>query len=203
MPDSPSTHQLEAWLVRAQGGEPAAWNQLLSHAEGRLRALASRLLAGFPRVRRFEDTDDVLQNAVLRLVRAVEEVKPPSLRDFLGLASLQIRRELLDLSRHYYGPLGHGANVDSVGSKHPAREPAGELSDDAELEQWTELHRRVDELPEPERETFDLLYYQGLPQAETATLLGVSIRTVQRRWQSALLLLHERVEAATRVTMNG
>jgi RNA polymerase sigma-70 factor (ECF subfamily) len=188
----PSTHQLEAWLVRAHGGDAAAWNQLLRQSEGRLRVLASRLLLGFPRVRRYEDTDDVLQNAVVRLVRAVEEVKPRDLRDFLGLASLQIRRELLDLARHYFGPHGHGANVDSVGAGH-AFQPAAASSDAAELEQWTELHRRVGELPDLERETFDLLYYQGLPQAETAAILGVSIRTVQRRWQSALLLLHEEI----------
>ena len=32
-------------------------------------------------------------------------------REFLGLATLQLRRELIDLSRHYRGPLGVGANT--------------------------------------------------------------------------------------------
>ena len=35
-----------------------------------------------------------------------------------------------------------------------------------------------------------LLYYQNLPQAVAAELLGVSVRTVQRRWHAALEKLH-------------
>lgn len=48
-------------------------------------------------------------------------------------------------------------------------------------------------LPEEEREIFDLLWYQGLTQAEAANLLNISDRTVKRRWQSARLLLHDRL----------
>jgi RNA polymerase sigma-70 factor (ECF subfamily) len=44
-------------------------------------------------------------------------------------------------------------------------------------------------LPAQERELFDLLWYQGLNQTEAADLLGVCVRTVKRRWQSARLLL--------------
>ena len=50
------------------------------------------------------ETGDVLQNALVRLLRAIEEVKPQTPRDFLTLATLQIRRELLDL----HGPYGPG-----------------------------------------------------------------------------------------------
>jgi len=35
-----------------------------------------------------------------------------------------------------------------------------------------------------------LLYYHGLSQVEAAAQLHVSVRTVQRRWQKALLELH-------------
>ena len=55
---------------------------------------------------------------------------------------------------------------------------------------WTEFHRQIDRLPDEEREIFDLLWYQGLSQAEAASLLKVSERTVKRRWQSACLKLH-------------
>jgi DNA-directed RNA polymerase specialized sigma24 family protein len=36
----------------------------------------------------------------------------------------------------------------------------------------------------------DLLFYQGLPQADAAAILGVTVRTVQRRWHDALIRLH-------------
>ena len=45
-------------------------------------------------------------------------------------------------------------------------------------------------LPAEERDVVGLLFYHGLPQAEAAALLGVTVRTVQRRWQAALVKLH-------------
>ena len=40
---------------------------------------------------------------------------------------------------------------------------------------------------------FDLLWYQGMSQAEAAASLGVSERTVNRRWLSARLHLCDAV----------
>ena len=54
---------------------------------------------------------------------------------------------------------------------------------------WTDFHRLAGGLPEAEREVFDLLWYQDLTQEEAAALLGVDVRTVQRRWRSARLNL--------------
>jgi RNA polymerase sigma-70 factor (ECF subfamily) len=76
---------------------------------GRLERLAHAMLARFPNVRRWADTGDVLQNALVRLLRSLKEVDVPSTRDFFGLAAEQLRRELLDLARHFYGPHGYGA----------------------------------------------------------------------------------------------
>jgi predicted DNA-binding protein (UPF0251 family) len=45
-------------------------------------------------------------------------------------------------------------------------------------------------LPEDEREVFGLHYYHNLSQDEVAAALGVSTRTVQRRWAAALRRLH-------------
>jgi RNA polymerase sigma-70 factor (ECF subfamily) len=59
------------------------------------------------------------------------------------------------------------------------------------LAAWAEFHRRAEGLPPEEREVFDLLWYQGLSQAEAAAVLGVSDRTAKRRWQAARLRLHE------------
>jgi RNA polymerase sigma-70 factor (ECF subfamily) len=58
---------------------------------------------------------------------------------------------------------------------------------------WTEFHRQAEALPDEEREAFDLVYYQGLNYAEAADVLGVSAKTVMRRWQAACLRLHDAV----------
>src|SRR5262245_20688111 len=67
------------------------------------------MLKGFPKVHRWEQTDDVLQNAALRLHRTLQQMAVEPSRHFFRLAALNIRRELLDLAKHYYGPLGQGA----------------------------------------------------------------------------------------------
>src|SRR6266851_5039265 len=54
--------QLQIWIDRMQAGDPTARNELLRHACERLRRLTRKMLKGFARVKRWELTDDVLQN---------------------------------------------------------------------------------------------------------------------------------------------
>jgi RNA polymerase sigma-70 factor (ECF subfamily) len=194
MSDSGSSH-LERCLERFRNGDRAASDELLSRTCERLSQLARLMLKGYPRLRRWEETGDVVQSAVLRLARALETVKPPTLRDYYRLAALQIRRELLDLVRHHYGPLGKAAWHQSAAgegdSGTPAYERPASTNDPGRLALWSEFHRQVQMLPEEEQEVFDLLYYQGMSHVEAAELLGVAARTVKRRWQAACLKLHE------------
>src|SRR5262245_52572469 len=107
------TVQLQGLVDRMRAGDLAARDELLRGYYARLERLARQMLRAYPRVRRWEETGDVLNPALLRLLRALEDVRPESTRAFLGLAALQIRRELLNLYQHYYGPLGPGAHHDS------------------------------------------------------------------------------------------
>lgn len=188
-----SSNQLQPLLARLHAGDATARDDLFRHAAGRLERLTRKMLHGFPTVHRWAGTDDVLQGALVRLLRSLEAVRPTTPRDFLGLAAEQIRRELLDLARHFYGPLGVGANHASRGGADGSRDPLQALPDAADgpdLGAWCEFHEQVRQLPPDEREVVDLLFYQELTQAEAAGLLDVTVRTVQRRWQSALLKLH-------------
>ena len=187
------TTQMQLWLDQMRQGDPQVRDKILRQVGGRLERLTRKMLQNYPGVRRWEQTDDIFQNAVLRLLRALQDVRPGSMRAFFGLASVQIRRELLDLAKHYYGPEGAGANHASRAgdSAGPGLEVADSAGDPSQLAQWREIHQQVDCLPEPERELVDLLYYQGLSQAEASVLLNVSVRTLQRRWQSTLLNLHD------------
>jgi RNA polymerase sigma factor (sigma-70 family) len=200
MPESENqTTLVQGWIDRLRAGDPSARDALLACAIDRLERLTRKMLKGFPGVHRWEQTDDVLQNAILRLSRALQDVTPPSSRDFFRFAAVQIRRELIDLARHYSGPQGLGANIASnAGVDRPARlnpaDPANETHDPSRLADWTEFHSQVEALPDEEREVVDLLFYQGLQQAEAAAVLGVSERTVKRRWQSARLALHEALD---------
>jgi RNA polymerase sigma-70 factor (ECF subfamily) len=192
------TVQIQGWLDRLQAGDESARKELLNCACERLTRLTRKMLKGYPRLKRWEQTDDVLQNAAVRLYRALGQVKPASAPDFFRLAALNIRRELLDLAKHYYGPQGRGARHATVDHRRQdasgtpaAHEPPDAGGGPERLAAWTEFHQQIERLPDEEREIFDLLWYQGLSQAEAASLLNVSERTIKRRWQSARLKLHE------------
>jgi RNA polymerase sigma-70 factor (ECF subfamily) len=188
-------------LQKAIAGDAQAVDALLRHFADRLTSLTRRMLGSFERVKRWADTGDVLQNALLRLLVALRDVRPTTPRAFLALATLQIRRELIDMARQFYGPHGIGANHDSAsnrnGSDAAAAEPADSRHEPSMLAQWTELHEQIDALPAEEREVVGLLFYQGLSQAEAAAVLQMSLRTLQRRWHDALCKLHRTWNAST------
>jgi predicted DNA-binding protein (UPF0251 family) len=60
-----------------------------------------------------------------------------------------------------------------------------------EISEWAEFHEVAARLPDELRAAFDLLWYQGLSQAEAAALLGVAVRTVKRRWMKARLRVQQ------------
>jgi len=190
---SVTSEQLRDWLHCCRAGDQAARDKLITHAARRLERLTRHMLRGYAGVRRWAETDDVLQGAMLRLLRALEQVQPDNGHDFLGLATLAIRRELLDLARHFYGPQGAGAKHASHAGDNSAATPdrSDWTHEPSRLAEWRDFHEQVDRLPAEERDVVGLLFYQGLEQSEAAALLGVSVRTVQRRWHSALLKLHE------------
>jgi RNA polymerase sigma factor (sigma-70 family) len=173
-------------------------DELLALATERMRVIAHRMLMGFPQVRRWEDTDDVVQNAALRLHRALATVVPSDEKHFISLAALQIRRDLLDLARRFSSPesfaknldtnVGHGAG-DDLWHIDAAAADSSESHD--RIAAWTRFHETIAQLPDEERQVFDLVWYLGAEQEEIGRILGCSGRTVRRRWDAAKKTLLE------------
>jgi RNA polymerase sigma-70 factor (ECF subfamily) len=185
------------WIDRLRAGDPAARNELIRHSRDRLRLLTRQMLRSFPGVRQWEETSDVLQNVLLRLDRALQAVTPPTPRDFLRLATAQIRRELIDLARHHGGPEGLGANLVPPGrfeSGNTPPDPEDSSADPSSLARWHDLHAQIAGLQDGDRELFDLLYYQGLKQAEAAAVLEIPLTTFKRRWRAARVRLMTRLD---------
>ena len=99
MPDSTGETSRLVDLFRL--GNEEARNRLIDHVFKRLRLLTDQMLRTYSSVRRRQQTDDVLHNAVIRLCRALESTTPVSARHFHNLAALQILRELIDLAPRY------------------------------------------------------------------------------------------------------
>jgi RNA polymerase sigma-70 factor (ECF subfamily) len=184
-------------LSRAASGDERAFGELVGHVASRLMRLTRRMLRGYPHLQRWEQTDDVFQNAVLRLYRSLQQTKPESVEHFWKLAALQIRRTLIDLARSHFGPQGHAAHHHSDGAlarNDAEAEILRSTPQDTEprtLEDWCAFHETVEHLPEHERQVFELLWYAGLSQQDAAAALRISLPTVQRRWYAAKISLYQ------------
>lgn len=191
----PLSAEIAACLARLAAGDLAARDRIIEVCAGRLRTLAHRMLARFSKVRRWNDTDDVFQNAALRLHRTLGQMQLDSPRSVLALAATQVRRELVDLARRYSGPTSHAANhgtnvfahgvdTDSGSPRGAQRVDLAPAAEDDE-DRWTQFHEAIDSLPPDEREVFHLVWYLGADQKTIAGLLDCSERTVKYRWRAA------------------
>ncbi|NQU21307.1 MAG: sigma-70 family RNA polymerase sigma factor [Candidatus Nealsonbacteria bacterium] len=193
------TAQIRCCLDRFSAGEESAREELVSHAGQWLQGRVRLMLRSYPHVRRWEETDDLVNQALLRLHRALAEVQPSSVQHFLNLANAQIRRELIDMARHYFGAKGMGAHHATDGlspdtDARPRYEVAQDTFEPARVSEWTEFHEQVEALPEKEKEVFGLRWYDGLTFAEIGQVLEVTDRTAKRRWRSSCVMLYKAMQ---------
>ena len=190
MAEEHTTAAVQRYLDELAGGSPAepVVRALLDRAVRRLHQLCVTLLyRSYPRLTRPPlnlQADEMLGAVVERLLKALREVRPGTVRQFFALAGQHMRWELNDMARRLdEGPAAVGLRDGLV----PA--PAG--SDSGLSAEGRRILEAIDRLPEGEREAFDLVRIQGLTQAEAAQVLGVSAMTVNRRLNRSLLLLTE------------
>lgn len=192
MSDSLKTTELHDLVDRIQSGDRDAADALVRRSAGRLEELASKMLKGFPGVARWEQTGDVFNNAATRLLRTLREVTPDSVAGFFRLAAQAVRRELLDLARHYAGATNPAAHHESLPDGPPAACHWASRSREARnLERWAAFHEAVERLPKDDRDLIELSYYEGLARDEIARLFEVDEKTIRRRWNRATRRLVE------------
>jgi len=180
------TTDLRALLDRSRAGDRSAREALSQSVYRRLEQLARQMLRRFPAVRFHEETGDVLNAAMIRFLKALDDVSIHDARHFYALAAEQIRRELLDLARRYR--LRDAANL-------PLDNAAvtGDFVNPDDLDRWGAFHDAVTELPDHERDVFAPIFYHDLPQRDLAEAMGVHPKTVQRRYRAACVRLYERL----------
>jgi RNA polymerase sigma factor (sigma-70 family) len=180
---------LTRWL---DGHDEVARRRLIDGAYERLRALAAVILnQSFPRLKdapALLQTSDVTNETALAMYQALDELRPATLPDFFRLAAQRIRWLLLDHAKKLDRARRHAAD------NPPAGEAYDESADEGPPALLAALYRQIDGLPENERSVVDLMYFHGLNQEETATLLGVTERTVRRHWTAARVKLYQGLE---------
>jgi len=161
---------------------------LLDVAVRRLHMLCATLLyRSYPRLTQPPlnlQVDELLSSVTERLLKALREARPGTVRQFFALANQHMRWELNDLARR----------LDQQPTAVELREglvPAPASSASGLTPNGRRMLDAIENLPEDEREAFGLVRVQGMTQTEAAQLMGVSVATVKRRLYRGLRLLTE------------
>ena len=190
MSQGQTTTIVQQYLDALAGDSPSEpiIRSLLDQSVRRLQMLCSNLLhRSYPRLLRPPlnlQAEELLSPVVERLLKALQETRPPTVRRFFALANQHIRWELNDLARR----------LDEQPQALELREGlvAAPASSGSGLSPQTRrMLAAIDELPEEEREVFSLVRIHGTTQAEAAQVLNVSTKTVQRRLNRSMVMLAE------------
>jgi RNA polymerase sigma factor (sigma-70 family) len=190
MTEEPTTVAVQRCLDELAGAAPAepVVRALLDRSVRRLHQLCATLLhRSYPRLAQPPlnlRTEEMLSAVVERLIKALREARPTTVRQFFALAGQHMRWELNDLARRLdERPVGVELRDGLL--------PAPNSSDSGISPDGRRMLEAIDKLPEVEREVFDLVRIQGMTQPEAAQLLGISVATVKRRLNHSLQLLTE------------
>ena len=194
MDENHTTASIERYLHdlgNVQGDSPAepVVHALLARAVNRLHVLcASLLYKRYPRLTRGPmnlESEEMLSAVVERLIKAMREIRPTTVREFFALANQHMRWELNDLARRL------DKRADAVQLNESLAVAPPESGSSQPKDNANRILQAIENLPEDEREAFSMVRIQQMTQLESAEVLGVSLKTIQRRVNRAVALLSE------------
>jgi RNA polymerase sigma-70 factor (ECF subfamily) len=192
MSEEHTTAAVQRYLDELAGDSPAepVVRALLDRAVRRLHLLCATLLyRSYPRLTQPPlnlQVDELLGAVAERLLKALRQARPATVRQFFALANQHMRWELNDLARR-------------LDEQPPAVElseglvPAPASSGSGLSPSGRRMLEAIEQLPGDEREVFGLVRVQGMTQVEAARVLGVAPVTVKRRLNRGLRLLSEQL----------
>ena len=143
--------QIQGCIDRLRSGDAAARDELLAPRLGAADPADAEDAPRLPGRPSLGANRRCLQNAVLRLCRALGEVQPPTDADFFRLAAANPPRAARSRSALFraHGLGAHHASVAGrtgpSGRRRP--EPADTTHDPDRLAAWSDFHREVEALP--------------------------------------------------------
>ena len=192
MSEEHTTAVVQRYLDQLAGDSPAepVVRALLDRAVRRLHVLCATLLyRSYPRLTQPPlnlQAEELLSAVAERLLKAMRQIRPQTVRQFFALANQHMRWELNDLARR----------LDEQPTVVELREglvPAPASTGSGLSPNGRRMLEAIDNLPDDEREAFGLVRVQGMTQTEAARVLGVSAVTVKRRLNRGLRLLTEKL----------
>ena len=169
---------LDLLLEKLRNNDKDAKNAIIVYTLDRLERVSRRMFHKFPVLQESEETGDILHMLVLKLDKALSHDTPNSVSGYFALVNLNLNWILKGIARKIKASEGfvwNGMNDVLNQVTDPYSGPVNNLD-------WVEFFELLEMLPQENREIFDLIWLQGLNQKQTAMILGISLRTVIRRW---------------------
>jgi RNA polymerase sigma factor (TIGR02999 family) len=180
----PAPGSITELIHRANRGDQDAVNHLFAKLYAELHEMArSRIRHHVPIT--VLDTTALVHESYLRLIK-LGALSVTSRAHFFGYAARVMRSVIVDFSRQRLAERRGGGAVDLPLDTEP---PPPAYSGEADV---VRVHDALEQLAAADERLVRLVemrYFGGLTEDETAEALGVSLRTVQRDWEKARLLL--------------
>ena len=176
----------EELMARYQAGDAQAFRQIYERYSGRLSGLMRRSLF------RKEEAADLVQQTFLQLHRARHDFREGAqLRPWLFTIALNLKRKhFRSVARHPASELGEH---DPTGGDERPERPL------ERAENVAAVRAAMAELPEGTREVIELHWFEGMPFAEVAQVVGASLSAVKvrahRGYKRLRVLLEDRNHA--------
>lgn len=169
-------------MVRIQGGDRAAFDELVSHYQGALVGFFHR------NTRDHQLSEDLTQETLLRVYNQAWDYLPRG--HFRGWIYRIARNLLVDnIRRQSHDALVHAFSGHPDGDTAAVNRLVAKVASPDQIADQRELGRIVDELlaelPEDQRLTFTLHHFSGLALSEVAQAMETSLPTCKSRLRLA------------------
>ena len=185
-----SKQEITQWLVACKKGEPAALEKLMPLVYDELHQQAMRFFNRERAGHTLQPTA-LVNEVYLRLVNQ-QEVNWKNRAQFFGIAAQMMRRILVSHARARQAAKRGGADHRIVLEEGMAVAPQRDVN----LLALDEALTKLGVIDPTKSRMVELRFFSGLSVAETAEVMEVSPRTVDRQWQTAKAWLHKEMSAA-------
>jgi RNA polymerase sigma-70 factor (ECF subfamily) len=186
----PSKMEITQWLVSSTQGDPEALERLLPLVYDELHRQAVRFFSRERAGHTLQPTA-LVNEVYLRLVDQ-REVKWQNRAQFFGIAAQMMRRILVSHARARRAAKRGGGEQRITLEEGMAQAPERDFN----LLALDEVLSKLETMDPEKSRMVELRFFSGLSVEETAAVMGVSPRTIDRQWQTAKAWLHREMAAA-------
>jgi RNA polymerase sigma-70 factor (ECF subfamily) len=183
----PAGHEITQWLAAYKGDNRAALEQLLPLVYDELHRQA---MSFFSRERPGHTLQPTaLVNEVYLRLANEREGKWQNRAQFFGIAARMMRRILVSHARSRQAAKRGGAEPHITFTEEVSAAPERDVN----LLALDEALEKLEAIDREKSRMVELRFFSGMSVAETAEVMGVSRRTIDRQWQTAKAWLYREI----------